>query len=341
MALIMFRRLTSLLALISLVSALGTNDGGPNSPVFNLDGTAFEKNIAAIFNKVAHSSATTKRSVPAFEPQVSASTTLSTVPSPLSTTWTAPSVRSPASRATPSPVFREQPSYAPPSKSFFTPPLPPELSNPFADKPTLRGTHYDPHVIQRRPVPPPSGTPAQERIPIRPPDLVQGPSQTPERTVVAKTSKTHNLSKEQKNYEASEPEKRNISNEFAPTLHYPSISRILSGSNGRKQDIPEILLKPLPTKSPVQNISPISTTERTTTTSTIRTTTTMSNSVTNPIIFNLPNTRRQDEDEDEDDMDRVNLLFTLHFPSYSIQIFQRSNQDFHLQLEIIFVTKFL
>ncbi|XP_051163542.1 uncharacterized protein LOC127282972 [Leptopilina boulardi] len=302
MALIMFRTLVILIVVITLVSALGTNDGGPNSPVFNLDGTAFEKNIAAIFNKVAHSSATTKRSVPAFEPQVSASTTLSTVPSPLSTTWTQPSVKSPASRATPSPVFREQPSYAPPSKSFFTPPLPPELSNPFADKPTLRGTHYDPHVVLRRPVPPPSGTPAQERIPIRPKDLVQGPSQPPERSIV-KSSKTHNLSKEQKSYEASEPEKRNISNEFAPTLHYPSISRILSGSNGRKQDIPEILLKPLPTKSPVQNIAPISTTERTTTTSTIRTTT-MSNSVTNPIIFNLPNTRRQDDDEDEDDVDR-------------------------------------
>lgn len=305
MALIMSTTLFILFVVFSLVSALGTNDGGPNSPVFNLDGTALEKNIAAIFNKVAHSSATTKRSVPAFEPQVSASTTLSTVPSPLSTTWTAPSVRSPASRATPSPVFREQPSYAPPSKSFFTPPLPPELSNPFADKPTLRGTHYDPHVVPRRPIPPPSGTPAHERIPIRPKDLPQGPSQPPERSIAK--SKTHNLSKEQKSFEAAEPERRNITNEFAPTLHYPSISRILSGSNGRKQDIPEILLKPLPTKSPVQNISPISTTERTTTTSTVRTTT-MSNSVTHPIIFNLPNTRRQDEDEDEDNTDRVSIF---------------------------------
>lgn len=31
------------------------------------------------------------------------------------------------------------PSYAPPGRAFFTPPLPPEYRNPFADKPTLRG----------------------------------------------------------------------------------------------------------------------------------------------------------------------------------------------------------
>ena len=302
MALIMSTTLLLVTVSLSLISALGTSDGGPNSPVFNLDRTALEKNIAAVFNKVAHSSATTKRSVPAFEPQVSASTTLSTVPSPLTTTWTVPSVKYSEPRATPPPVFREQPSYAPPSKSFFTPPLPPELSNPFADKPTLRGTHYDPHEIPRRPVPPPSGSPAQERIPIRPPDLPLGPSEPPERP--ASKSKTHNLSKEQKSFEAPETEKRNSSNDFAPTLHYPSISRILSGSNGRKQDIPEILLKPLPTKSPVQNVSPISTTETTTSTSTVRTTT-ISNSVTHPTIFNLPNTRRQDEIEDEDDDDEV------------------------------------
>lgn len=34
------------------------------------------------------------------------------------------------------------PSYAPPGRAFFTPPLPPEYRNPFADKPTLRGKGY-------------------------------------------------------------------------------------------------------------------------------------------------------------------------------------------------------
>jgi len=64
------------------------------------------------------------------------------------------------------------PSYSPPSRAFFTPPLPPEYQNPFADKPTLRGTNNEGLIaINRRPIPPPSLMPSQDRIPIRPPDL--------------------------------------------------------------------------------------------------------------------------------------------------------------------------
>lgn len=69
------------------------------------------------------------------------------------------------------------PSYSPPARSFFTPPLPPEYQNPFADKPTLRGTNNDGIIpntgtyINRRPIPPPSLMPGHERIPFRPPDL--------------------------------------------------------------------------------------------------------------------------------------------------------------------------
>ncbi|XP_076650204.1 uncharacterized protein LOC143357530 [Halictus rubicundus] len=284
-----------------------SGDGGPNSPIFNLDNTALEKKLAAIFSKVAHSSATTKRSVPAYDAQVSASTTLSTVPSSLTTTTTTtttaspsmPPIRYPVPRATVSPVFRELPSYAPPSRALFTPPLPPDYLHPFADKPTLRGTNHDGHSGPKRPVPPPSGTPAHERIPIRPPDL-QGPTQIPERHSHSRNKPLNTPSKEQNLAESSELDRRNNTNEFVPTLHYPSISRILSGSNGRKQDIPEILLKPLPTKSPAQNAPVMPTTEKMTTaaSTTARPSSTLdsSRSVTQPTIFNLPNTRRHDDD---------------------------------------------
>ncbi|EDS39902.1 conserved hypothetical protein [Culex quinquefasciatus] len=39
------------------------------------------------------------------------------------------------------------PSYSPPSRAFFTPPLPRNYTNPFADKPTLRGTNSDSTII--------------------------------------------------------------------------------------------------------------------------------------------------------------------------------------------------
>ncbi|KAH8269805.1 hypothetical protein KR018_011259 [Drosophila ironensis] len=65
------------------------------------------------------------------------------------------------------------PLYSPPSRAFFTPPLPPEYQNPFADKPTLRGTNNEGLIaINRRPIPPPSLMPSQDRIPFRPPELV-------------------------------------------------------------------------------------------------------------------------------------------------------------------------
>ncbi|XP_046833697.1 uncharacterized protein LOC124430748 [Vespa crabro] len=324
---------------------LSSGDGGPNSPIFNLDHTALEKNLAAIFIKVAHSSATTKRSVPAYDAQISASTTLSTVPSPLTTFTTATtttatkstttttttttraittsainpslhSIRIPVPRATASSGIRDLPSYAPPSRALFTPPLPPEYLHPFADKPTLRGTNSDVHTGARRPVPPPSLTPAHERIPIRPPDLVQVPaSHGPERHSHSR-NKAINTSNVNTKFglEFSENEKRNNSNEFVPTLHYPSISRILSGSNGRKQDIPEILLKPLATKSPLQNVPLVITTERMSTSTMMLVTTTPATGtttmmpmtstvdpfkkITQPTIFNLPNTRRQENDGD-------------------------------------------
>ncbi|XP_011310883.1 proline-rich transmembrane protein 4 [Fopius arisanus] len=318
----------------SIEESKSSTDGGPNSPVFNLDHTALEKNIAAIFNKVAHSSATTKRSVPAYEAQVSASTTLSTVPSPLTTTTakssnppspttpSIPAMRNPIPRATVSPPYRELPSYAPPSRAPFTPPLPPEYLNPFADKPTLRGTNSENYSGVRRPIPPPSLTPAHERIPIRPPDLLHVPVQTPEKPP-SRNKALNTPSKEQKLPETSgEIERKNNSNDFVPTLHYPSISRILSGSNGRKQDIPEILLKPLSTKMPMTNVPAALTTERSpvTTSMTIRTTS-MVRSATRPTIFNLPNTRRQEPAdnsghniEDDEKMEEIEIVDAERLP---------------------------
>lgn len=320
--------LSILLAVLQSCSIVcsASGDGGPNSPIFNLDHTALEKNLAAIFNKVAHSSATTKRSVPAYDAQVSASTTLSTVPSPLTTgttittTTVGPSIpiaKYPAPRATASPIFRDLPSYAPPSRALFTPPLPPEYLHPFADKPTLRGTNSDVHAGNRRPMPPPSLTPAHERIPIRPPDLPQSPSQEvpPERHHSSHSSRNKpsasvaGSGKEKQKPVVAESageadRSRNGTNEFV-TLHYPSISRILSGSNGRKQDIPDILLKPLATKSPLPNVPPAPSTDRTTqASSTIASRSSggtaadhsAAKTVTQPTIFNLPNTGRQDDD---------------------------------------------
>ncbi|KAL1455998.1 hypothetical protein WDU94_000756 [Cyamophila willieti] len=63
--------------------------------------------------------------------------------------------------------------YPPPSRSSITPPLPPEfLNNPFADKPSLRGSHSDSNNIpMRKPIPPMLKLPEKELIPIKPPDL--------------------------------------------------------------------------------------------------------------------------------------------------------------------------
>uniref|UniRef100_A0A7G3AJU6 Putative hybrid signal transduction histidine kinase m n=1 Tax=Lutzomyia longipalpis TaxID=7200 RepID=A0A7G3AJU6_LUTLO len=158
----------------------------------------------------------------------------------------------------------DMPSYAPPSRSFFTPPLPPEYQNPFADKPTLRGTNSDLGVIHasggfhRRPIPPPSLVPGYERIPYRPPDLV--PTRPEDEMVGAPKPKEEMhmyeiVRKKALNTPSIKTQDTGFVNvtEAGPgtnapavgtgVLHFPSISRILSGSNGRKEDIPDILLR--------------------------------------------------------------------------------------------------
>uniref|UniRef100_A0A6B2EA76 Putative conserved secreted protein n=1 Tax=Phlebotomus kandelakii TaxID=1109342 RepID=A0A6B2EA76_9DIPT len=166
----------------------------------------------------------------------------------------------------------DMPSYAPPARSFFTPPLPPEYQNPFADKPTLRGTNSDLGVIHtsggfhRRPIPPPSLVPGYERIPYRPPDLV--PARAEEETnkeenqqhiyeIVRKKALNTPSIKTQDGAFGNVTESGGVGTSApsvgAGVLHFPSISRILSGSNGRKEDIPDILLRTVtvrPAKTP-------------------------------------------------------------------------------------------
>ncbi|XP_035791184.1 uncharacterized protein LOC118466241 [Anopheles albimanus] len=201
------------------------------------------------------------------------------------------------------------PAYSPPSRAFFTPPLPRNYTNPFADKPTLRGTNSDTTIINtgtyanRRPLPPPSLMPGHERIPMRPPDLVPGapvsgpgpvplgggngglPSSiNPQKPglsdgggplapqaggaggsgqgsmVEAQRKKALNTPSDKSSkldaakgtgggYDSNGnklfllDENANSSAILPNGMHFPSISRILSGSNGRPQSIPDVLLR--------------------------------------------------------------------------------------------------
>lgn len=158
---------------------------------------------------------------------------------------------------------KEPPSYVPPSRAFFTPPLPPEYQNPFADKPTLRGTNSD-NFANRRPIPPPSLMPNKDRIPFRPDLPKVNMEKIPERSNGASNT-DHNrpLTPSQNNQDKNEKKKslntpsqtvrlgefhglnRNINEssfEYEKT-YVPAINRILSGSNGRHDEIPDILLR--------------------------------------------------------------------------------------------------
>lgn len=108
--------------------------------------------------------------------------------------------------------------------------------------------------------------PGQEKIPFRPPDLkgnANANTNTPKNkhhgVQVKEPEHTHNLNNESErkkalNTPAQKPNQNRINSNQMPTntsdvtpktgiFHFPSISRILSGSNGRKEDIPEVLLR--------------------------------------------------------------------------------------------------
>ncbi|XP_072946044.1 uncharacterized protein [Epargyreus clarus] len=154
------------------------------------------------------------------------------------------------------------PSYAPPGRAFFTPPLPPEYRNPFADKPTLRGTNTDGNnYLNRRPIPPPSLGPGHERIPIRPPGQETSSPQVPapppapplppvglepqkKKALNTPSHKPDELDGDTK----SGTDQANFTDFVPNSLNIPTISRILSGSNGRKEDIPDVLLRTVTAK---------------------------------------------------------------------------------------------
>lgn len=156
----------------------------------------------------------------------------------------------------------EIPSYSPPARSFLTPRVPPEYpQNPFAEQPTLRGTNSESGLssnfnINRRPIPPPSLMPGHEKIPLRPPDLVNGGAAANGDGKGKQSAKdidnapNPNNDSERKKVLNTPAQKYNSINANATNpsidankIHFPSISRILSGSNGMNGDIPEILLK--------------------------------------------------------------------------------------------------
>jgi hypothetical protein len=176
------------------------------------------------------------------------------------------------------------PSYSPPTRSFFTPPLPREYNNPFADKPTLRGTNSEVGIMDtgnpmsRRPIPPPSITPGHERVPLRP-DLSEnrpvsiGTSQAalntdlqPNQPKKVLNTPSHKVNKVDLGHPYDNGNgNRGLLNSENPSdvsKIIPSISRILSGSNGRKEDIPDVLLRtvtvrPIPAAEPSSTNDPV------------------------------------------------------------------------------------
>ncbi|XP_037295636.1 uncharacterized protein LOC115450223 isoform X2 [Manduca sexta] len=153
------------------------------------------------------------------------------------------------------------PSYAPPGRAFFTPPLPPEYRNPFADKPTLRGTNTDGNnYLNRRPIPPPSLGPGHERIPIRPPGQETSSPQVPAPPPAPplppagiepqkkKPLNTPSHKPDELDSDVKTPDQANFTDFVPNSLNIPTISRILSGSNGRKEDIPDVLLRTVTAK---------------------------------------------------------------------------------------------
>ncbi|XP_066996683.2 uncharacterized protein [Anabrus simplex] len=259
-----------------------------------LDGSIDEQDIAAVFNKVAYGGiTTTKRSISSkFVPPSGSSTTVAppfsriSIPTVPSKSFVPSTLHIfPTSHETPSntpvisigrqnmtlsplmapkisltyttPSSRDVPSYVPPVRSFFTPPLPPHYANPFADKPTLRGSYSDSgsSAVGRRPIPPPQRPVAgRERIPLRPPDLAANSDKGSAGSPPVDRKKPLNTPSFNRSPEApysevdsTSPHARPVNDtdlDFVPILYHPSVSRILSGSNGRKQAIPDIINKP-------------------------------------------------------------------------------------------------
>ncbi|XP_030749082.1 uncharacterized protein LOC115877117 [Sitophilus oryzae] len=166
---------------------------------------------------------------------------------------------------------KASPSYVPPSRALFTPPLPPNLQNPYADKPTLRGTNSD-SFVNRRPIPPPSLVPAKDRIPFRPdlpkvniekaparPGGIERPSNVNHANSDSKSEKKKSLNTPSQNVRIGDfygNRNANESNFEYEKINVPSITRILSGSNGRHDDIPDVLLRTVTATPNIEKFEP-------------------------------------------------------------------------------------
>ncbi|XP_059489500.1 uncharacterized protein LOC132204765 [Neocloeon triangulifer] len=212
---------------------------------FGWNHSSQEKDIAAVFQRAAYGSTTP--SVPPPTPP----TTPRRPPPP------------PPRPITPAPRRPTSSTEAPVTRGRLKHPLPPEYLNPFADKPILRGSLSEgSHGGHKRPPPvPPKGPPEQERIPIRPPDLPlkHKPLNTPARG--GSGGKEGSNSGGQRH---SDPHNETEIN-FVPILQNPAVTRILSGSNGRKEpdDRPTRLLLDLNKMFPMEH--PTTSTTSTTT----------------------------------------------------------------------------
>ncbi|XP_025837522.1 uncharacterized protein LOC108744964 [Agrilus planipennis] len=202
-------------------------------------------------------------------------------------------------RPTKSIYSKDIPIYVPPNRDMLTPSLPKDYFNSFADKPTLRGTNSD-GFANRRPIPPPSLMPNKDRIPYRP-DLPPSKAVNSERNPERQDGNSRNLTYDTAQSEAKGERKktlntpshnvnldrfgevygRNNDTPFEYEKGYVhSITRILSGSNGRHEDISDILLKTVTATPNVQKSEPKSTKPRT------------------PIV-DTTSTKMQDEKKDE------------------------------------------
>lgn len=141
-----------------------------------------------------------------------------------------------------SPTNRLIPAYNPPDRNTFTPPLPPERFNPFADKPTLRGSNSEKSLPPRRP-----GIVQakfeKEFIPIRPVDVPM--ADTKKKTI--NTPSLNKLRVPESSY--SEPTSTTAANGFkgfndtysivvqqVQNLSSPNVFRILFDDTGKKMD---------------------------------------------------------------------------------------------------------
>lgn len=127
--------------------------------------------------------------------------------------------------------------------------------------------------MSRRPIPPPSITPGHERVPLRP-DLSENrpsisTSQTLNTDLQQQTSQpkkvlntpSHKVNKVDLGhpYDNGNSNRALLNSENPSDVSkiIPSISRILSGSNGRKEDIPDVLLRTVTVRPiPAQPVEP-------------------------------------------------------------------------------------